>query len=182
MLFVLSLLFLVKGTKRICICHNGCSSMCSKNIYDALSSNISFKEYILFQLRNEKEIELNFYSKQKGFVFSIDSSYFDDVHVTINGLSDSQPILLKINQQSSQDYREIEIQPNQKAILSDLVPLSRRITNSKHILDSTETSSPPISVSLIIIDHTGSAQCHNGAKEDSLANFKKKKILDAKEM
>lgn len=156
-MFLFLLASFSQAIKVVCICNGQCHSNCSASSFNILSPNISFKDFIISQIKDEKEIILDFYSKQRKFNYSMDSHYFDNTKVILHAFSDSQPIFLNINEKSTQNYKKIEIKPNDKVILSDI--LSYQSPNRRHILDSSDTSTVPISVSLAKMKYSGSTNC-----------------------
>lgn len=166
-MFLAFLLFFSKETKKICICNNECHILCPSNRFQ-VESNSSFAEYINSEAINEQQIELFFYSKREEFIFSMDLTPLRKVKFSMQTMEHSQVITLKIKQETSKHNTIIQLKPNYKIILPDLLPFH---INDKHanILEeqtSTIPKSIPISVGINQMKFEGRFMCQiNGVEE-----------------
>lgn len=152
--------------KRICLCNNECSALCPAIVYNTNSVEPRFIDFINSQIKDETDIDLDFYSKHDNFSFLIDTSNFGDRKVTIRALKDSKEIILKIR---DKNHSKVMIKPNQKIVLPSLIPIpEQKHKNLRAILPS--SSNIPISVALHQMQHVGDATCQN--KDNKLKNKK----------
>lgn len=114
-MFFALLLTLIQPKTKICICDRECYSSSSYHCFlSAPKSN--FQKFIFPYLNKDKEIELLFYSKNNGFHFELDLSYFDQKKVILKNLLVSKTINISlINKKSI--INNIQIHPNQQMIL-----------------------------------------------------------------
>ena len=151
------LIYLSQENLKICVCNNYCHADCPSNIFNS-SSNNNFHEFLSSLAINEKYVELFFYSKQDGFTFSIDQTKFSHLNISIQILPKSQPIRLKINQLYLKKYQIIDIKPNYKITLPDLIPYHNKI-NALDVKSSEKPKTIPISIGLSNMKHTGAFKC-----------------------
>ncbi|KAK8897816.1 hypothetical protein M9Y10_000044 [Tritrichomonas musculus] len=149
-MFFTLFLFLTQAKKRICVCNNECSLQCPDDRFIATASNLQFTDFLLSKIKNEKEVEIDFYSKNKDFLFEIDASCFGDTKVTLKTLKDSNLVKVNIKERYQSFNKVIDIKPNFQVNLPDVVPFESRI-NSNHqkiIMEEPESTPVPISVSI----------------------------------
>lgn len=127
------------------------------------------KDYLRSNIKNDKEIKVDLYSKTNGFVLPIDLSHLGDIKTTIKVLSDSQSIYLKIKKRYQLFYKTIEMKPNFQIVLPDIVPRKSEFSNM-HILDIPTTTPVPISVSLFTMKREGDSYCNAGPTGGGKAN------------
>ena len=163
--------------KQICICNDICPSICPKDSY-VTSQNLKLKDYLNTQIKDEKEIEVDLYSKHEGFVLSIEETYFNDAKTTIKVLSDSQAINIKIKKRFKLFCKSIEMKPNYKIILPDLIPIRSGFSSSKlNILDMPTTTPVPISVSLFTMERDGTSNCNTAPQTQKKNNHMRLLII-----
>ena len=157
-----------QSTKRICICAKHCHYTCPIDSFVAMNSELQFNDYILSQIKDEKEIEIDFYSKLNEFSFYLDLELFGESKVTIIALLDSQTIKLNIKEKSQTFYKTVEIEPNYQIILPNLIPFRQNfIDQRKNLLDSGPESTPvPISVGISQMHIIGAIGCSPDLTQD----------------
>ena len=167
-MFFAYIIYLSLSKKLICICNDSCKSLCSADLYYNISAKPEFDDIFLANLKDEKELDLNFYSNQKGFTFSIDSRRFDDKNLTISVNGNSEPIKFNIKLKTNIFYKKIEIKPNYKIILPHLTPFLRADNHQrKNILDSPNQTPIPVSVGMVSFYHEKSITCCGPTDESS---------------
>lgn len=167
-MFIPLLFCLSQAKKQICICNGQCPSQDSTIFFNA-SSDSNFSDFLFSNIKDEKEIELNFYSQYNDFTFKIDTSYFGDRKVTLKTIYDSKDIFLDIKERSKQNSKIIKIKHDYKIVLPDLTPIPE--TNKQSIQKLLQVNAPsssniPISVGLHQLEHSGNAQCESGPTDD----------------
>lgn len=161
-MFTVFLFSFCLSTKIICICAKHCHYTCPSDSFVAMNSDSKFNDFILSQIRDEKEIEIDFYSQLNEFSFNLDLELFGESRVTIKTLLDSQSIKLNIKEKYQSFYKTVEIEPNYQIILPDLTPIQQNFMDQrKNLLEAGPESTPvPISVGMSQMIITGDYNCN----------------------
>ena len=154
--------YFVLGSIKICICSNECHVDCPINKFYA-SSKSNFYKYLFSYKQIEQNIELFLYSKQRGFIFSLNQTKIKQYNISIQTLHESQPVQLKINQDQFTNYKIIEIKPNYGIKLPKLEQyLSKYNPPKMNTLEANSSEIPktiPISIGISHMKYTGYFSC-----------------------
>lgn len=160
-MFFTLLFSLTQAKKRICVCNKECSVHCPIDTYVSEPPNFHFKDFLSNTVKDENEVEIDFYSKNDGFTFEIDSSHFGNSKIILKTLPDSKPIQINIKEGIQSLNKMININPNYQVNLPDFIPVKSILfeNSKKRTLVNPEETPVPMSVGVQFMKREGNYAC-----------------------